>query len=52
VIRFSRASLRISHSGICDPVMITGLRRPASRNGTADAVYAIVSVPCSTTKPS
>ena len=38
VMRFSRASLRISHSGICEPVMMTGLRRPPRRKGRADAV--------------
>ena len=48
----SRPSLRICPSGICEPVKITGFDRFSSINEIADAEYAIVSVPWSTTKPS
>ena len=39
-------------SGYCEPVSTTGLPNPLSANDRADAVYAIVSVPCSTTNAS
>ncbi|MNR47023.1 hypothetical protein D3C85_1660750 [compost metagenome] len=45
-------SERSSASGICDPVTITGLPRFSSMNDSAEAVNAIVSVPCRITKPS
>jgi len=45
-------SLRAWPMGICEPVKITGLSNPHSRNDRADALQAMVSVPCSTTKPS
>jgi len=38
VMRFSRASLRTSQSGICEPVRMTGLPRPCSMKGRAEAV--------------
>ena len=44
--------MRISPSGRCEPVSTTGLSSPVSANDSADAVYAIVSVPWMTTTPS
>ena len=38
VMRLSRPSLRISHSGICEPVSTTGLSSPPSMNDSAEAV--------------
>lgn len=52
VIKFSFPSVRNIPIGNCDPVRITGLLRFSSIKLNADAVYDIVSVPCSTTKPS
>jgi len=52
MMRFRRASLYASQSGICDPVTMTGLPRFSSMNASADATYAIVSVPVTTTNPS
>ena len=52
VIRFSFASVLLTPIGICDPVNIIGLFSPWIRKLIADAVYAIVSVPWRTTKPS
>jgi hypothetical protein len=50
-MKFWRPSLRIRVMGIWDPVTTTGLPKPGSRNERADEVYAMVSVPCRTTKP-
>ena len=50
--RFSRPSVRGMPIGNWDPVKITGFRRPSSMKLKAEAVYAMVSVPWSTTKPS
>ena len=47
-IRFWRASERGMSSGSCEPVRMMGLRKPASISDSALAVYAIVSVPCTT----
>lgn len=52
VIRFSLPSVRNMPMGSCEPVRITGLFRFSSMKLRADAVYAIVSVPCKTTNPS
>ena len=52
VMRFSLPSVRNWPSGNCDPVRMTGLVRFSSIKDRADAVYAIVSVPWSITKPS
>ena len=38
VIRLSRPSLRSSHSGICEPVRMTGLERFSSMKESAEAV--------------
>ena len=38
VRRLPRASLRVSHIGICEPVSTTGLARPSSMNDNAEAV--------------
>jgi hypothetical protein len=46
------ASLKRSDSGSIEPVTITGFPRDSSMNESADAAYAIVSVPITTTKPS
>ena len=43
---------KVFESGICDPVKITGFPKFVIKNETAEAVYTIVSVPCTTTKPS
>ena len=51
-MRLLRASVRSSAMGRWAPVNTTGLGRPSSRYESAEAVYAMVSVPCSTTKPS
>ncbi len=50
-MKFCRPSLRVRATGICEPVTTTGLPKDGSRNESAEEVYAIVSVPCSTTKP-
>ena len=52
VIRFSLPSVRNMPIGSCEPVKITGLLRFSSMKLNAEAVYDMVSVPCSTTKPS
>ena len=52
VIRFSFPSVRNVPMGSCEPVRITGFARFSSMKLSADAVYAIVSVPCRMTKPS
>ncbi len=50
--RFSRASVRASASGRCEPVRTTGFGSGPSKSPSALAVYAIVSVPWTTTTPS
>ena len=50
--KFTWPSERNCESGICEPVTITGLVKFSNINDSAEAVYAIVSVPWSTTKPS
>ena len=52
VSRFSLPSVRNCPMGNCAPVMTTGLPRFSSMKLSAEAVKAMVSVPCSTTKPS
>ena len=51
VIRFSFPSVRSTPIGSCEPVRITGLSSPSNMKLSADAVYAIVSVPCRMTNP-
>ncbi len=51
-MRFSFPSVRSMPMGSCEPVKITGLLRFSSMKLSAEAVYDIVSVPWSTTKPS
>ena len=51
-IRLRRASLKGSRMGMMEPVRTTALPSPSSMKESADAVYAIVSVPCRMTKPS
>ena len=51
-MRFSLPSVRSMSMGSWLPVRMTGLPRFSSMKLSAEAVYAIVSVPCSTTKPS
>lgn len=51
-MRLFRPSERTTQRGICDPVKTMGFLRPSSAKDTADAVYAIVSVPVTTTIPS
>jgi len=36
----------------CEPVMMMGLRKPESMSDSAEAVYDMVSVPCTTMKAS
>ena len=48
----SRPSLRICPSGICEPVKMTGFEMFSIIKDIAEAEYAIVSVPWSTTNPS
>ena len=52
VIRFSLPSVRNAPIGNWLPVKTTGLLRFSSIKLNAEAVYAIVSVPCKMTKPS
>ena len=52
VSRFSFPSVRSLPIGNCEPVMMTGLARFSSMKLRAEAVYAIVSVPWSSTNPS
>ena len=52
VMRFSRPSVRSTPIGIWLPVKTTGFARFSSMKLMADAVYDMVSVPCSTTNPS
>ena len=52
VRRFSFPSVRRRPMGSCDPVMMTGFPRFCSMKLSALAVYAIVSVPWRSTKPS
>ena len=51
VRRFSFPSVRSTPIGSCEPVRMTGLLNPSNIKLRADAVYAIVSVPCRITKP-
>ena len=52
VIRFSFQSVRNMPMGSWLPVRITGLLRFSSMKLSAEAVYAMVSVPCRMTNPS
>ncbi len=45
-------SLRVSTTGICEPVTTTGLPKWDNMKLNALAVYDRVSVPCNTTNPS
>eukprot|EP00444_Apocalathium_aciculiferum_P051129 CAMPEP_0183514754 /NCGR_PEP_ID=MMETSP0371-20130417/13088_1 /TAXON_ID=268820 /ORGANISM="Peridinium aciculiferum, Strain PAER-2" /LENGTH=250 /DNA_ID=CAMNT_0025712209 /DNA_START=447 /DNA_END=1200 /DNA_ORIENTATION=+ len=50
--KFCLASLMGSNIGSCAPVKMTGFANCSSMNDKAEAVYAMVSVPCRMTKPS
>ena len=50
--RFLRASVSREYTERCEPVSTTGFALFCTRYESAAAVYAIVSVPCVTTKPS
>ena len=52
VTKFSRPSLLTMPIGSCEPVKTTGFARFSSIKLNAEALYAIVSEPCKTTKPS
>ena len=52
VIRFSLPSVRNMPMGSWLPVKMTGLLKFSNMKLRAEAVYAMVSVPCSTTNPS
>src|SRR5271170_3082880 len=50
--RFSSASFLLSEKGTCEPVRMTGFPRFCNMKLNAEQVYAKLSVPCKTTKPS